>query len=63
MSVWPQYTIAGWLFAQLFWHLINDMKVPARTSDRVTSVLASFIVFGLVTSILWAGGFWAPVTG
>lgn len=63
MSAWPQYLIALWLAAQVFHHLVSDLKEPAGTSERVTSVLASFIVCGLLVFVLWAGGWWAPLIG
>ena len=60
MSHWPQYVMLTLLFVQLLAFLIKDRKEPTA-GDRATSVLASFMVFGGMIALLWAGGFWAPI--
>lgn len=60
MSAWPQYAMAGTIGLILIVHLVQD-GARQTTSAKVTGVIASLLVAGFYTFILWAGGFWAPI--
>lgn len=60
IAAWPQYVIVGILTVNFVCMLIKDnMKSAAR--DRAISFVASIVVYTGNVSILWAGGFWAPL--
>ena len=60
LSAWPQYCMAGIIFANLFYHLVKDQN-EKDMRDRIGAVLASFTVAGLYGGLLAAGGFWEPM--